>query len=294
MSYILITAAKNEERYIEETILTILSQEFKPKEWIIVNDNSEDHTENIILKYAKDNNFIKLAKRSDQGTRDFASKVLAIRMGLKQVTDLEYDYIGNLDADMKFNKDYYKNMIKQFKTYSNLGIVGGEIYDLTRGRFKKQKKSKYSVAGNIQFFKRDCWEDIGGYPVLKLGWEDGVAEVTARMKGWQVRSIKDNPVYHLRATGTEGKNIWQIKWKEGKIEYYIGYHPLFHMARGLQRFIDSPIFLGSIVRSMSYLLYSIKGDQRPVSDEFVAFQRKEEMEKIRNVLLGMINGKIEY
>ena len=52
--YSIITPARDEADYIEETILSILSQTIKPLEWIIVDDNSIDNTAEIIQKYLEE------------------------------------------------------------------------------------------------------------------------------------------------------------------------------------------------------------------------------------------------
>ena len=51
--YILITAARNEENLIENTIKSVISQSIKPAKWIIVSDNSTDRTDIIVEGYAK-------------------------------------------------------------------------------------------------------------------------------------------------------------------------------------------------------------------------------------------------
>src|SRR5664279_3741545 len=44
MAYVLVTAARNEEAYIENTIKSIISQTVKPEKWVIVSDGSTDRT----------------------------------------------------------------------------------------------------------------------------------------------------------------------------------------------------------------------------------------------------------
>ena len=65
--YILITAAHNEETFIEKTINSVIAQNVKPLKWIIVNDGSKDRTDEIIHKYLDDNRFIEYVKTKDCG-----------------------------------------------------------------------------------------------------------------------------------------------------------------------------------------------------------------------------------
>jgi glycosyltransferase involved in cell wall biosynthesis len=48
MKYVIVTTAKNEERYIEYTLESVCNQILKPEEWIIVDDGSKDKTPEII------------------------------------------------------------------------------------------------------------------------------------------------------------------------------------------------------------------------------------------------------
>ena len=50
--YALISAAKNEEKYIRFTLESVTSQKIVPDIWIIVDDGSADKTYEIINEYA--------------------------------------------------------------------------------------------------------------------------------------------------------------------------------------------------------------------------------------------------
>jgi glycosyltransferase involved in cell wall biosynthesis len=68
-NYVLITAARNEEKYIEATIESVLSQTILPKRWVIVSDGSTDRTDEIVLRYSAQHDFIKFIRREakDEG-----------------------------------------------------------------------------------------------------------------------------------------------------------------------------------------------------------------------------------
>ena len=51
LKYVLITPARNEEEFIEKTILSVISQTVLPQKWIIVSDHSTDRTNEIVEKY---------------------------------------------------------------------------------------------------------------------------------------------------------------------------------------------------------------------------------------------------
>src|ERR1700733_2460688 len=80
-SYVLLTAAYNEEANIRKTIESVLSQTVLPKRWVIVSDGSVDRTDEIVAKFAEKHSFIRFVRRSRPAGRSFGSKVIALRTG---------------------------------------------------------------------------------------------------------------------------------------------------------------------------------------------------------------------
>jgi hypothetical protein len=163
-SYALISAARNEKDYIERTLNSVVSQRLLPKKWVIVSDGSTDRTDEIISKYVKKYDFIQLVRVEDQKLRDFSSKVYAINIGYENLRNCNYNYLGNLDADISFSSRYYENILTEFEEDPRLGIAGGFIYEQINGQFEcLTYNSSSSVAGTIQMFRRECYENINGY-----------------------------------------------------------------------------------------------------------------------------------
>ena len=291
--YVLITPARNEERFIEGTIRAVIAQELPPLRWVIVSDGSTDRTEAIVSDYARRHGFIRLLRRERSAGRDFSSKVEAIRAGFEQLRDLDYGYYGNLDADVTFEADYYRRVLEWMEGEPRLGVAGGRVHDYVgpgrdgRPRYRRQSADPASVAGPIQMFRRACWEEIGGYPAVRGGLVDAIAEVTARMRGWETRTREDLPVRHHRLTGSEGRGAWARAADEGARDYAFGCHPLWNAARAAQRFLHPPLFLGSLLRLWGYWSRALLRRPRPVTPEFVRFLRREEGRKARRPLASL-------
>jgi len=284
-SYILITPSRNEEAYIEKTIQSVISQTVLPKKWVIVSDGSTDRTDEIVKRYETEYDFIELLCRETDEERNFGSKVYAIRAGLERLNGIEYDFIGNLDADVSFEPDYYERVLARFRDNPKLGIGGGILFELCGGKWiQLQVSALWSVSGAIQMFRRQCYEDIGGYMPLRNGGVDAIAEVTARMHGWQVRSFSDMPVRHLRRIGTEKGHILFARFRQGIMEYCHRSHPLFEIAKCILRITEKPYVFGSIFRLSGYCWAFLRREQQDVPDDVVKFLRREQ----RCRMLGLL------
>ena len=281
--YILITAAHNEQDFIEKTILSVLNQLHKPAEWIIVSDGSTDTTESIVSKYASANSFIKLLINNRKEGRDFASKVYALNIGLKNIQTSEYDYIGILDADVSFEKDYYSSLIEEFEKNPKLGIAGGNYFDIIGGKKVPVYPSPYSVRGATQFFRKECFDKIDGIKPIKFGGEDALACYAARMYGWEIKNIDSLIVLHHRPTGITGSHIFRTRFRDGFVEYNLGYHPLFQLVKCIKRIFEKPFFIGSTLRFGGFWFAYLKREKRIVSKEMIKFIREEQLSRIINL-----------
>ena len=278
--YILITSAHNEAGLIENTIKSILDQQVKPVEWIIVDDGSSDNTSEIVTKFAASNSFIKLINKKPDPQRDFSSKVNAIHLAVSKITSKEYDYLGILDADITFSSSYYASVMSKFEKDKKLGIVGGLIYDIVNGKTIPLYLHPNITRGAVQFFKRECFEEIGGLLPLKYGGEDSAACFSARLKGWEVKNFEDLIGYHHRLAGTADRNIFKARFREGFVEYHLGYHPLFEFVKGISRFKERPIIAGSMVRFFGFLWANLKREKRLISKELISFIRKGQISRL--------------
>ena len=282
--YVLITAARNEEEFIEATLKSVAAQTIPPQRWIIVSDGSTDRTDEIVSQYEKQYDFIKLIRLEVTQQRNFAAKVRAVQIGYESVQEMEFDFVGNLDADASFGPDYYKQILVEFNRNVKLGIAGGTTYDKIDGKFVEVVPVARRVSGMIQMFRRECFEQVGGYLQMQYGGEDTVASVMALMNEWEVKTFSDIPAFHHRRRGMSKDGIWQARVREGKMFYYLGWRPIYMLFRTLSRLHEPPFLLGTLVRLSTYLLTWLRRERRQVSDEFVSFVHAEQMQKIKSIL----------
>lgn len=284
--YVLVTPVKNEALHIERTIRSVLAQTAPPIRWIIVSDGSTDGTDEIVAGFVEVGGPIRLLRANSPAQGNFGSKVRAFRMGYEQLEGVSSDFVGNLDGDVTFEPDYFERLIEKFSRDESLGLAGGCIHEQIGEGFHARSASRDSVAGAVQFFRRDVYEAIGGYTPQAAGGIDSIAEIMVRMRGRTVRTFDDLAVrHHGRVTGGQ-KNILMSRFAKGRINYLLGYSPLFQFLVSLYRMRNRPWIVGGMMMLSGYVTACIRRPPRAVSPEFVAFVRHEQRRRILARLAG--------
>ena len=287
MKYVLITPAHNEERFIEKTLDSMVAQTLLPLRWVIVDDGSTDRTTEIVERYAARCPWIEFVRRPQHVDRSFAGKVHAFNAGLARVQSLEFDLIGNLDADLSFDPDYLEFLMLKFCEDPKLGVAGTPFtedggYDSARDSFEGEKH----VAGGCQLFRRRCFEDIGGYIPNPAGGIDWIAVTTARMKGWKTRSFPEKRFHHYRTLGTAGKSSWAASFSYGEKDYYLGGSPLWQLFRVVYRATKQPLDGAALIAGCCWA--AGRRMRRPISQELMWFHRCEQMKKLRAIFRTLL------
>jgi glycosyltransferase involved in cell wall biosynthesis len=282
--YVLITPARNEERFIEKTVQSVIAQAVLPLKWVIVNDGSTDATSSIVNRYLATHDWIELIDLPTHRDRSFAAKVHAFNAGFERVKELEYDVVGNLDSDVSFDSDYCEFLLSKFREDTSLGVAGTifreEGYSSATDSFEGQNH----VAGGCQLFRRRCFEEIGGYIPNRAGGIDWIAVTTARMMGWKTRSFREKSFFHHRSLGTAERGILASSFSYGEKDYYLGGHPVWEICRVAYRFTKRPYLTGGVALLLGYLSAFLRQIERPVSAQLMRFHRREQMLKLKAIL----------
>ena len=256
----------------------MVAQTLKPQMWVIVSDSSTDGTDDVVRSYAKDHPFISLCRTDEPASRDTAAKVRALSKGIEVLRPFDYAYIGNLDADVSFDESYFETLIERFERDRRLGVIGGRIFQIdARGRARQARGTAESIAGAVQFFRRECFDEIGGYKPFAGGMEDGIAEISARYYGWRTRSYTDLPVVHHRELGTVGRSVFSARFKNGATEYIVGFGFVYHVLRALTRVGERPYVIGTVLIIAGYAWARLSRQPKVISDEIARFMHNEQM-----------------
>ena len=104
----------NAEKYIAETIVSVINQTYTNWELIVVNDGSTDNSLNIIKEFAANDDRISFIDKKNTGVSDARNKGIALSKG---------KFIAFLDADDVWKSDFLKLVLARFSEDNLLGLV---------------------------------------------------------------------------------------------------------------------------------------------------------------------------
>jgi len=293
MNYVLITPARNEEAFIARVLDSVVSQTRLPLRWVIADDGSTDRTARIVEGYTKRHAWIELLRRPPRAERHFAGKVLAFNAGFERLRHLQFDFVGNLDADISFSPDHFEFLMDRFAEDPKLGLAGTAYtqdgWDSTKDSFE----GNTSVHGACQFFRHQCYLDIGGYVANSAGGVDWIAVTTARMKGWKTQNFPQRRFHHHRIMGTAERSRLGAAFDYGMKDYFLGGSPIWEMCRVAYRMTKPPILGGGIALLLGYSWAAIRRVERPVTPELVRFHRREQLTRLKGIVRSLLRFRLE-
>jgi glycosyltransferase involved in cell wall biosynthesis len=281
MNYYIVIPAYNEEKFISLTLQSLVEQIVVPKKVVVVNDNSTDNTEEIVLEFVKKYPFISLVNKTSDAIHLPGSKVIqAFQNGLETL-DENYDVIVKADADLIFPDNYFETIISHFKSDPKIGMVGGFAYIERNDHWILENLTdKDHIRGAFKAYRAACFKQIGGLKPA-MGW-DTVDELLCKFYNWKVITDETLKVKHLKPTGANYNK--SARYKQGEAFYSLGY--------GF--FITSIASLKLAIRKRKPLLFldyingfwKAKSEKKPllVTAEQAKFIRNYRWEKMKEKL----------
>ncbi len=154
-----ISACYNHGKFIDEMLASVLAQSFQDYEVIIVNDGSNDDTEDILKKITHEK--VRIIHTRNNGPA-FARN-LAIENARAPI-------IMNLDSDDKIAPDLLEKAYKVFCVDPEAGIVysDAECFGAKTGKYEIGEYTFESMLFDNRiisqaFFRKKDWESVGGY-----------------------------------------------------------------------------------------------------------------------------------
>ena len=169
MKISVIMSVYNEEKYVQESIESILSQSFKDFEFIIVNDGSFDRTEEILKDWAKKDSRIKIiTNEKNIGLTKSLNKAIKIAQG-KYIARQDADDISLFQRLEKQVEFLERNPgIKILGTFGylitqNKDVLGKEIVPVSSQAIKKALIKKNPFMHNSIMIEKETLDKVGGY-----------------------------------------------------------------------------------------------------------------------------------
>jgi glycosyltransferase involved in cell wall biosynthesis len=212
-----IIPARNEEKFIGETLTALSNQDIDDNYIIVVNDGSEDKTKEVVNSFPN----IELINIENRGFDAHGTPILArvINQGLeKLLTEISHDYIMILGSDHILPSNYIRKIVDHMDHNRNVAICSGQI---------KDEKSKVP-RGSGRIVRSSFWKAIGLQYPLKFGFETYLL-IKAQQLGYSIDVLNDLISVTNRPTRKSYKKETYISY--GKSLRALGYVHLYSLGR---------------------------------------------------------------
>jgi glycosyltransferase involved in cell wall biosynthesis len=159
----IITVTHNSEKYLEETILSVLSQNYTNLEYIIIDGASNDGTIDIIKKYEKSLSY--WITEPDHGM------YFALQKGFEKSTG---ELMAWINSDDKYHQGAFYSVAEIFTTFSDVDWIVGQpsfynkeglctkIDPPNRWSFNRFATGDYKwIQQESVFWRRTLWDNAG-------------------------------------------------------------------------------------------------------------------------------------
>lgn len=225
----------NKEKYIEETLQSVVKQTYSDFECIIVNDGSTDKTEDVVLSNIKKDN------RFHYFTKENGGLSSARNFGLKYASN---DIVLPLDADDLIHEDFIKEVLNVFRKSDALvvtfdvsffGTKSG-LYELPKYSYQKMLLQNCFIACSP--FRKELINRTNGYDEGLKAFEDWDFWIRALDENSKIVKIPKVLYYYRK----EDNSALTSRFKSDPAYYYSLYDYVYNKNRLIyQRYFPNPI-----------------------------------------------------
>ena len=192
--------SRNYDKYLEQAILSVLSQTEKKWHLYLINDGSSDSTKKIMSKYHQmyPKKIYFINNKKNIGLQKNANKIIDISTN---------EFLMRLDADDWLENNAIRLVLNEFKKNKKIDIVFGNYFYSSSNGIRISKENKLVLNKKINFkhfpphgactaFKKNLLKKYGGYNE-KFNAQDGWDLWHKIAKKNNVSYIK-NPIFNYR------------------------------------------------------------------------------------------------
>jgi hypothetical protein len=201
---------------------------------------------------------------------------------------VDFDVIGNLDADVSFPDDYFEFLLRKFDEDPQLGMAGTSYREGSFCSTQSRFADLTHVPGQCQVFRRPCFEAIGTYLPAKEGGIDTIAVMMAKAAGWKTRTFVEKTFFHNRTMGAWAGNSLRASFHAGQRDYLLGNHLLWQTARAVHIATQKPFLLGAMLNWLGYVAGVVSLRKKNMPTNCVQLRRREQMQRLAAICRSAI------
>jgi biofilm PGA synthesis N-glycosyltransferase PgaC len=276
---LIVSPVRNEAAHIERVVHAVAAQELAPARWIVVDDQSDDGTFELLRALEPEVRFLTVMDAgeasappvSDRLAR--AAEVRAFNLGLSATDWRAFTHVMKLDGDIELPPTYLRMLMERFEADPALGLAGGVLVEpAADGRLRPIRIPRNHVHGALKCYSRECFERIGGIEE-RLGW-DTIDETFARMRGFTTHSFTELvSVHHRPLASADGTLRGHARHGECA---YIAQHPTSWVAlRAFKVARRRPLGLSGVAFFYGFARAAARRVERVQDAEYRRFTRRE-------------------
>jgi glycosyltransferase involved in cell wall biosynthesis len=236
--FLLLTPAHNEADQAESLVAAVRASSLKPSRWLIIDDNSTDGTGDAFLRAGRDLPFLEVHRVDSRGEYMAYRYSEVLRAGLARRAPASEGYLGILDADIRFGRDYWQGLWQHMQDDPRLGVASGALCaEDTSGAWRLEAGQHADLPrGGLRLVRGACLAAVGG--VQRSRACDTVMNTRARLLGWntalfdRLLALSTRPTASRAEYQNVARSFGQRYWDIGRPAWYALYKAGSSASRG--------------------------------------------------------------